>query len=636
DSPLLLPATIRVPVPGGVDPDRLILYRLEGDGTLTLLHTTVEDGTLVAYTPGFSVLGVLQSILEEGGPTPPPLTIEGPEMIAVGSAAFYFAPHGAAIDVAGEARVFDHGPRLRSGFLELPTGSVMVQPKAAGELFVTARWSDPDSAYRASAVLRVEVVEPWEEALLHMDGGVQFGPVGRPVEVVLLAAYDGPTPAPELGFLINFDDGAISSTGRLSPFAYMLENGDEIEGTSQPPDAGRIVAVYRSNDMSWATHTYRRAGTYNVSVTATGGDLSISRTYPVTIKPMEVELVQDRGGAQIGIPVTVRWIVEGGTRPYRSDFAVKPTFPAESAIAGLQATFTFQEAGSHLIEVTITDANGETASDSAYVAVLGDPVSIELEGPSIARVGEQVTIESVVQGGNVIAYGQREGYTLTVDWGDETGSTPMSAKEGTTNTFTATHTYTKPSEEDHPFEVIVIATTWALDGQFRDLEIVVTEPPDQPEPGPLPWTFRGTGTVLLSAKVEFGIRGQAENESDFDLEIVIRDNGSATGTFTFYGDMGFDCSGLEGRHGDVDFFNFSEGPQTIPWNGTYEAATDGASMGSFSLHHPWTDAEVTGTFNADSISGDSLFVRNIPPDRNCNGPRELLTDIEFENIPRQR
>jgi len=607
DEPLSLPATIRVPLPDGIDPERLILYRLEEDGTFTLLHTTVTDDKLVAHTLGFSVVGVIESILEEGGPRPP-LAIEGPERLSVGALGVYGVPGhptGVVIEVIGgdvEATPLGSG-----------AAGIQVVPETTGEFYVVARWADPDSGYRAGAVLKVEVDELGEgtgEALLSLRAHVVTANaiVGEPVQVYSIVFYEGPDLAPAVSVRIAYEDG---------PTMDNIDLGSP-EGTySRGP-----TKVYFGWQVFLPPHTYRLAGTYDITVTASTGDSSETLTLPVTVRPMEVDLVPVGGVPEVGQPVKFEAIVTGGEGP-RAEFTVSPTIPAGSVISGLEATFTFQEAGSHLIKVTITDANDETATDSAYVVITGDPIAItELNGPVSAGIGDPVTVSGHISGGNLIAFGRREGYALTIHWGDGKAPTLMEVPPGDRGAnFAANHTYTE-SSGDGLFDIVVIAATPTLAEAFDGLSIAVTESPGLPEPDALPWTFAGTGTdVTLGSSA----LGSGTDESTVDIVIVLEADGKAIGTFTFHRGVVLHCGGEEDpQHGSV---TFSDRETQVTWEGTHAA-------GDFTLL-PGTPAEVSGTYNADFISGDRLYPQTVPADEECELTFEILSDTDFERIPRQ-
>jgi len=151
------------------------------------------------------------------------------------------------------------------------------------------------------------------------------------------------------------------------------------------------------------------------------------------------------------------------------------------------------------------------------------------------------------------------------------------------------------------------------------------------EPVSYPWTFEGTGTRTLTASTNFGINGSVTDKSTVEIVIMLEDGGKATGTFTFHRELVYDCTQEEGRHGNV-FARDRE--QEVVWEGTHE--WEGTrDEGTFTLL-PGSTAELTGSYNAATISGFQTQEYTIPAKDECDGTREDRRDLEFKDIPIQR
>ncbi len=92
-SELAHPVFVHLPVPEGIeDISKLVLYRVESDGTTTYLVPHIEGDELIAATPGFSIEGIAELVNAVPG------KIQGPDTIRHGEFASYYL-----VDVLKEA-----------------------------------------------------------------------------------------------------------------------------------------------------------------------------------------------------------------------------------------------------------------------------------------------------------------------------------------------------------------------------------------------------------------------------------------------------------------------------------------------------------------------------------------------------
>lgn len=146
----------------------------------------------------------------------------------------------------------------------------------------------------------------------------------------------------------------------------------------------------------------------------------------------------------------------------------------------------------------------------------------------------------------------------------------------------------------------------------------VTEPtsPDFPQ------TFRGTGTIRVTASSEFGSRGSATGESTADFEITLTADGYVTGTYVNHLGTHYWCGT---RDGDV---TLDEGSWELPLSGTHDF------VGSFTMSTIW--GEAAGRFGPDSLSAHAVLVETYPPGDVCSGTTHWAGELDILDMPRHR
>jgi len=135
-----------------------------------------------------------------------------------------------------------------------------------------------------------------------------------------------------------------------------------------------------------------------------------------------------------------------------------------------------------------------------------------------------------------------------------------------------------------------------------------------------PQTFRGTGTIRVTASSDFGSRGSATGESTADFEITLTAGGLVTGTYVNHLGTHFWCGT---RDGDV---TLDEGSWELSLSGTHDF------VGSFTMSTLW--GETTGSYSPDSISAHSLLVETFPPGEICSGTTHLEGELDILEMPR--
>ena len=171
-------------------------------------------------------------------------------------------------------------------------------------------------------------------------------------------------------------------SGGTGPYTYHWDFGDgqQQSGSEQPEGENR----------PWVFHTYENPGTYTITVTvtdATGQTVSDSIS-PLTVVPPPEPLRAQVNLDSTDIPATYRLEGDalGGTAPYTFhwDFG-------DGQEANVQNTrHTYENPGTYTATLTITDATGQTASDSTQVIVepaptTGEPPTDTVEEPAAAN-----------------------------------------------------------------------------------------------------------------------------------------------------------------------------------------------------------------------------------------------------------
>ncbi|MFM1767857.1 MAG: hypothetical protein RJA22_386 [Verrucomicrobiota bacterium] len=186
-------------------------------------------------------------------------------------------------------------------------------------------------------------------------------------------ANAGPDKSAQVGALVSFDasqsrdpDGLITS--------YGWEFGDGTTGTG--PTA------------SWA---YAAPGTYEVTLRVTDewGAVAVDKAVvtvtavPVGNQPPVADAGQDRTGTN-RVPVSFH---AGGSRdPEGSALVYQWNFGDGSTGAGLLVSHVYASAGQYVVELTVTDAGGATARDTAVVSVVASA-----NQPPVAVAGSDQT-----------------------------------------------------------------------------------------------------------------------------------------------------------------------------------------------------------------------------------------------------
>src|ERR687892_481101 len=201
-------------------------------------------------------------------------------------------------------------------------------------------------------------------------------------------------------------------TGGTEPYTYLWDFGDGSE----------------ESDEQTVLHTFEEAGIYNVTLTATDTDdqdasasieISVEEAPPAlppTIaEPLTVGIISNSTEGVAPATFEFEANITGGTEPY----AISWNFGDGSEESDEQTVLhTFEEAGIYNVVLTITDENGEEASDNLEITVnepsptIAEPLTAEIISNSTEGVAPATfEFQANLTGGT-------EPYTYLWDFGD--------------------------------------------------------------------------------------------------------------------------------------------------------------------------------------------------------------------------
>ncbi|HET6403058.1 MAG TPA: PKD domain-containing protein [Candidatus Thermoplasmatota archaeon] len=175
--------------------------------------------------------------------------------------------------------------------------------------------------------------------------------------------------------------------------------------TSQSSDPDGIILMTRWNfgDGSQdtlgpvATHTFPRAGVYNVSLTVTDNTLGVStvtRSVSVANSAPRASMIVAPNPTYRGIPVTFS---DASSDP-DGDRIVNTTwdFGDGSSAFGRVAQHTYTSIGNFEVALTVVDENGQSSSVTRSIRVMNRPPTLSVEyGPKKIHAGDDVVFSAL-------------------------------------------------------------------------------------------------------------------------------------------------------------------------------------------------------------------------------------------------
>ena len=210
---------------------------------------------------------------------------------------------------------------------------------------------------------------------------------------------------------------SCTANGGTAPFTYAWVFGDSATSTTQNP-----------------THTYTDAGSYTATCTITDGD-SATDGADVLINVgganiPTVSVTASPTSGQADLDVNFFSTVTGGDAPVTHAWV----FGDGSSSTDAAPSHTYTAGGSYTAQLTVEDADGDTATDSITISVSDDnfPSATISATPESGVAPLEVAFAAAVAGGDG---------TLTYAWNFGDGTTTNDVLT-TTHTYTASGTYT--------------------------------------------------------------------------------------------------------------------------------------------------------------------------------------------------
>jgi PKD repeat protein len=217
-------------------------------------------------------------------------------------------------------------------------------------------------------------------------------------------------------------DCVAAASGGTAPYTFQWDIGKDgsIDGTGPS-----------------FTTTFPVKGTNSIDAIVTDGNEATTRinvSVAVSPQPLSASFVFSPAAPTSGKPVTFTATASGGTLPYSFSWA----FGDDSTGDGSEATHTFSVKGSHLVTLTVTDLNRDTATATQQFSVDPQPLAVDFSfGPLLPATGEPVTFMATASGGTAP-------YLFSWSFGDKTGETgnPAIHAYSSAGTFTVSVTVT--------------------------------------------------------------------------------------------------------------------------------------------------------------------------------------------------
>ena len=167
----------------------------------------------------------------------------------------------------------------------------------------------------------------------------------------------------------------ITSSGTEGIAPATFEFGADVTGGTEPYTYRWDFGDGRSSDEQTVSHTFEKAGTYNVRLTVIGSTTgrtasdSIRTTVVEQPRPSLTSVDITSSGTEGIAPATFEFgaDVTGGTEPYTYRWGFGDGSSEESDDDAI--SHTFEEAGTYNVRLTVIDSSGQRASDSIRITV---------------------------------------------------------------------------------------------------------------------------------------------------------------------------------------------------------------------------------------------------------------------------
>ena len=439
------PIEVSLPVPTGEDPDKLVLFRLEDNGRISLLDTRLEDGHLKAFTPGFSAVGAaLHNDLTFIHPK-----IKGADTIPVGSVAKYSEINTLA-EVTGlspDWKLYDLEPVMESTLNldpePLKSNIAFVSAENSGKLRLLVQYVDPTLGFNVIAHKDI-TVQPTLKVADRLSIDI-LGPnmIIQGEDLILQAS------------ILNTDaDDTSAWSWSFDGFTAIC---DTVDCTNQQ-------IIIPTNDISVGTH----------DIDATHHNTGSSASISVKVIGEEVRIINNEITSEVGgfiwnellnpeLTITASVDISGGQAPYSYQWRIDPgilngEFVSPYITTNVSSldedTFTFSvdQPGVHGVYIKVTDSHGDIEKRySKFTVEGGSDLSYDLQAlPESVQLNKAVSTTFRMFGGGLIRGGSfQPTRSYWLDWGDDSipdyGELSAITVQDPVK-ITLQHTYQKPGD----------------------------------------------------------------------------------------------------------------------------------------------------------------------------------------------
>jgi len=356
-------------------------------------------------------------------------------------------------------------------------------------------------------------------------------------------------------------DTILSAGTLFSRTGNFADAGAETWSASVSYGDGASFALPLNPDKSFGlSHSYGKPGVYVVGVVVTDSlGASGTASFKVTIAnaaPVVTALPPQTVPQGSSAVLQLATFTDGGALERHTatidwgDTAVTPAIVIDNGNSGVvSGLHAYSTTGSYTAAITVTDDSG--ASGTATIAV-----TVTNSAPSVL-VPARLTVDEasqLISSGSFVDVGANKTWTATVDYGDGTGSAPLTLNADKSfalahvypqsGTFTATVTVKDSNAGQNTATTLVVvndvppAVSLGAGGTIQ-LGAIFSASGSFSDPGAQTWTATvdygdGTGVQALALNLAktFALSHTYATPGSFTVTVVVTDSGGASGSKT--------------------------------------------------------------------------------------------------------